>query len=116
MKNVLAKPLAATSLGVLLLSAACSWSRFDDATDLPALLRDEPAMVQVLGRSAAVLAVPEPARPLTLAGLALPGRQLLDRAGQAAAALRLKIFLNHITLVHRYAQRVVGNIDALAVG
>ncbi|MGI8755837.1 MAG: transcription-repair coupling factor [Acidimicrobiales bacterium] len=39
-------------------------------TDLPALLRDEPAMVQVLGRSAAVLAVPEAARPLTIAGLA----------------------------------------------
>lgn len=37
MKNVLAKPLAAVSLGVLLLSAACSWSRFDDATDLPAV-------------------------------------------------------------------------------
>ncbi|MCU0270247.1 MAG: transcription-repair coupling factor [Acidimicrobiales bacterium] len=37
---------------------------------LPALLRDEPALTQVLGRSAAVLAVPEPARAITVAGLA----------------------------------------------
>ena len=39
-------------------------------TDLPPLLRDEPALLQVLGRSSAVLAVPEPARPLALAGIA----------------------------------------------
>ncbi|MCU1355270.1 MAG: mfd [Acidimicrobiales bacterium] len=42
-------------------------------TDLPALLRDEPAMVKVLGRSAAVLAVPDSARPITIAGLATVG-------------------------------------------
>ncbi len=40
-------------------------------TDLPPLLRDEPALTDVLGRSAAVLAVPEPARAITIAGLAL---------------------------------------------
>jgi transcription-repair coupling factor (superfamily II helicase) len=39
-------------------------------TDLPPLLRDEPALVDVLGRAAAVLAVPEPARAITLAGVA----------------------------------------------
>ena len=39
-------------------------------TELPALLREEPAVAQVLGRSSAVLAVPDPARALTLAGLA----------------------------------------------
>ncbi len=44
-------------------------------TDLPALLRDEPALLQVLGRSAAVLAVPEAARPITVAGLATVGRR-----------------------------------------
>jgi transcription-repair coupling factor (superfamily II helicase) len=37
--------------------------------DLPPLLRDEPALAAVAGRSAAVLAVPEPARAITLAGL-----------------------------------------------
>ncbi len=42
-------------------------------TDLPALLRDEPALLKVLGRSAAVLAVPEAARPVTIAGLATVG-------------------------------------------
>jgi transcription-repair coupling factor (superfamily II helicase) len=36
---------------------------------LPPLLRDEPALADVLGRRAAVLAVPEAARALTLAGL-----------------------------------------------
>ncbi len=38
--------------------------------DLPPLLREEPGFASVLGRSAAVLAVPEPARALTIAGLA----------------------------------------------
>ncbi len=38
-------------------------------TELPALLRDEPALLGVRGRSAAVLAVPEPARAFVLAGL-----------------------------------------------
>jgi transcription-repair coupling factor (superfamily II helicase) len=38
--------------------------------DLPPLLREEPALASVLGRSSAVLAVPEPARALVVAGLA----------------------------------------------
>src|SRR5829696_9781447 len=38
--------------------------------DLPPLLREEPGFASVLGRSSAVLAVPEPARALTIAGLA----------------------------------------------
>ncbi|MET0902801.1 MAG: hypothetical protein ABWZ52_06140, partial [Acidimicrobiales bacterium] len=38
--------------------------------DLPPLLREEPGFASVLGRSHAVLAVPEPARALTIAGLA----------------------------------------------
>ncbi|HEX6424177.1 MAG TPA: transcription-repair coupling factor [Acidimicrobiales bacterium] len=38
--------------------------------DLPALLRDEPALAQVLGRTTATLAVPEAARALVTAGLA----------------------------------------------
>jgi transcription-repair coupling factor (superfamily II helicase) len=38
-------------------------------TDLPRLLRDEPALLGVLGRSSAVLSVPEPARALVVAGL-----------------------------------------------
>ena len=37
---------------------------------LPPLLRDEPAFSAVGGRANAVLAVPEAARPLVLAGLA----------------------------------------------
>ena len=36
---------------------------------LPGLLRDEPAVLRVLGRSSAVLAVPEAARAFTIAGL-----------------------------------------------
>ena len=39
--------------------------------DLPALLRDEPGLASVLGRSSALLAVPEPARALAIAGLAV---------------------------------------------
>ena len=60
-------------------------------TDLPVLLRDEPALLQVLGRSAAVLAVPEPARPITLAGLATIGsrRPILVAAPTTADAERL---------------------------
>jgi transcription-repair coupling factor (superfamily II helicase) len=38
--------------------------------DLPAALRDEPALAQVLGRSSATIAVPEAARALVTAGLA----------------------------------------------
>ena len=57
---------------------------------LPALLRDEPALAAVLGRRSAVLAVPEAARPLALAGLArVSGRSPLLVAvptGTAAAA------------------------------
>ncbi|MFP3901522.1 MAG: transcription-repair coupling factor [Acidimicrobiia bacterium] len=37
---------------------------------LPALVRDEPALAQVLGRSSATIAVPESARALVTAGLA----------------------------------------------
>jgi transcription-repair coupling factor (superfamily II helicase) len=37
--------------------------------DLPALLRDEPALAQVLGRTSATIAVPEAARALVTAGL-----------------------------------------------
>ncbi len=60
-------------------------------TDLPVLLRDEPALLQVLGRSAAVLAVPEPARPITIAGLATVGsrRPILVAAPTTADAERL---------------------------
>ncbi|MEO6987272.1 MAG: transcription-repair coupling factor [Aquihabitans sp.] len=60
-------------------------------TDLPPLLRDEPALLQVLGRSAAVLAVPEPARPLTIAGLASVGsrRPILVASPTSADAERL---------------------------
>jgi transcription-repair coupling factor (superfamily II helicase) len=38
-------------------------------TDLPPLLRDDPALLEVLGRTTAVLAVPEPARAFAVAGL-----------------------------------------------
>jgi len=38
--------------------------------DLPLLLADEPGLTSVLGRRDAVLAVPEPARAITIAGLA----------------------------------------------
>ena len=59
--------------------------------DLPALLRDEPALLGVLGRSAAVLAVPEPARPITIAGLATVGsrRPILVAVPTTAEAERL---------------------------
>ena len=39
-------------------------------TELPALLADEPGLTAVLGRRDAVLAVPEPARAIVVAGLA----------------------------------------------
>jgi transcription-repair coupling factor (superfamily II helicase) len=60
-------------------------------SDLPILLRDEPAMVAVLGRSAAVLAVPEAARPITLAALTQVGTQrpLLVAVPTTAEAERL---------------------------
>jgi transcription-repair coupling factor (superfamily II helicase) len=38
--------------------------------DLPKLLRDDPSLLQVLGRTSALLAVPEPARAFTVAGIA----------------------------------------------
>ena len=62
-------------------------------SDLPVLLRDEPAMLKVLGRSAAVLAVPEAARPLTLAGLATVGSRqpLLVAVPTTAEADRLSL-------------------------
>jgi len=58
---------------------------------LPALLRDEPALASVLGRRSAVLAVPEAARPLALAGLArVSGRTpLLVAVPTGTAAQRL---------------------------
>jgi transcription-repair coupling factor (superfamily II helicase) len=37
--------------------------------ELPTLLRDDPALLEVRGRSSALIAVPEPARAFTLAGL-----------------------------------------------
>ena len=58
---------------------------------LPSLLRDEPALAAVLGRRSAVLAVPEAARPLALAGLArISGRSpLLVAVPTGTAAQRL---------------------------
>jgi transcription-repair coupling factor (superfamily II helicase) len=38
--------------------------------DLPKLLREDPSLLQVLGRTSALLAVPEPARAYAVAGLA----------------------------------------------
>jgi transcription-repair coupling factor (superfamily II helicase) len=60
-------------------------------SELPALLRDEPAMLQVLGRSAAVMAVPEAARPVTLAALTQVGsrRPILVAVPTTAEAERL---------------------------
>ncbi len=43
--------------------------------DLPALLRDEPALASVRGRAQAVLAVPDPARALVVAGLSATSRR-----------------------------------------
>jgi transcription-repair coupling factor (superfamily II helicase) len=43
--------------------------------DIPPLLRDEPALTDVLGRTNVVLAVPEPARAVTVAGLAKLSRR-----------------------------------------
>ncbi|MBI2710873.1 MAG: transcription-repair coupling factor [Actinobacteria bacterium] len=59
--------------------------------DLPALLREEPGLMQVRGRSRAVLAVPESARALVLAGLARTGsrRPLLAAVPTTADAERL---------------------------
>ena len=37
--------------------------------ELPTLLRDDPALLEVRGRSSALIAVPEPARAFTIAGL-----------------------------------------------
>ena len=60
-------------------------------TDLPLLIRDEPAITQVLGRSAAVLAVPDAARAITIAGLATVGsrRPILVAMPTTADADRL---------------------------
>ncbi|CAN5759417.1 transcription-repair coupling factor [soil metagenome] len=60
-------------------------------TDLPVLLRDEPALIGVLGRFNAVLAVPEAARPITIAGLATVGsrRPILVASPTTAEAERL---------------------------
>ena len=43
--------------------------------DLPSLLRTDPALAQVLGRSRAILAVPDPARALVFAGLSTLSRR-----------------------------------------
>ncbi|MBV8303507.1 MAG: transcription-repair coupling factor [Acidimicrobiia bacterium] len=49
-----------------------------ELTSLPPLLRAEPALAALAGSSAAVIAVPEPARAITIAGLAhLSGRHPL---------------------------------------
>ncbi|HEX9258460.1 MAG TPA: DEAD/DEAH box helicase, partial [Acidimicrobiales bacterium] len=58
---------------------------------LAALLREEPALARVLGRAAGVLAVPEPARAIVLAGLAhLSGkRPLVIATPTSTAAQRL---------------------------
>ncbi len=42
---------------------------------LPALLRDEPAILSALGRNTTTLSVPEPARALAIAGLAATSRR-----------------------------------------
>src|SRR5262245_4323942 len=58
---------------------------------LAPLLRDEPALARVLGRRAGVLAVPEHARAVTLAGLAhlSDKRPLVVATPTSTAALRL---------------------------
>ncbi len=67
-------------------------------TDLPVLLRDEPALLQVLGRSAAVLAVPEPARPIALAALSTVGSRtpILVAVPTTAEAERLVRRPDHV--------------------
>lgn len=59
--------------------------------DLPLALRDDPAMLEVLGRRTAVVAVPEAARPVTLAAIARIGsrRPLLVAVPTTAEAERL---------------------------
>ena len=59
--------------------------------DLPHLLRDDPGLGAVLGRANAVLAVPEHARPLTVAGLAsvTERRPIVVVAPTGTAAQRL---------------------------
>ncbi|HUF34181.1 MAG TPA: transcription-repair coupling factor [Acidimicrobiales bacterium] len=51
------------------LSGSGAPSRPVSLSSLPPLLRDEPALAAVTGTTSAVLAVPEPARALTIAGL-----------------------------------------------
>src|SRR3954453_16011598 len=43
--------------------------------ELPALLRDDPALLEVRGRSSALIAVPEPARAFPVAGLVATTRR-----------------------------------------
>jgi transcription-repair coupling factor (superfamily II helicase) len=59
--------------------------------DLPPLVRDEPALLEVLGRRQAVLSVPEPARALVIAGLvtAAKRRPMVVAAPTTADADRL---------------------------
>jgi transcription-repair coupling factor (superfamily II helicase) len=51
-------------------TTAPSLAPTDDLRHLPTVARDEPGLLAVLGRKDAVLAVPEPARALVVAGLA----------------------------------------------
>ncbi|MGK2928216.1 MAG: transcription-repair coupling factor [Acidimicrobiales bacterium] len=53
------------------MSAAPSVATVSSLQDLPAIVRDEPGLLEVLGRTNALLAVPDPARALVIAGLAL---------------------------------------------
>ena len=67
-------------------------------TELPGLLRDDPALSEVRGRTRAVLAVPEPARALTIAGLAATSARhpILAAVPTTADAERLAHDLVHL--------------------
>ncbi|HSP02745.1 MAG TPA: transcription-repair coupling factor, partial [Acidimicrobiales bacterium] len=52
------------------MTVAESLAPTDDLRHLPTVAREEPGLLAVLGRKDAVLAVPEPARALVVAGLA----------------------------------------------
>ena len=56
----------------------------DNLHALPGLLVDEPALGKVLGRTTAVLAVPEPARAMVVAALArIQVRRFLEAVQEA---------------------------------
>ena len=73
---------------------------------LPPLLRDEPALTAVLGRTSAVLAVPEAARALTVAGLATVSqrRPLVVTLPTGTAAERLADDLEQFLGVEQVAR------------